>query len=141
MAEMTELPRPLVGVGAMIMREGKVLLGRRQGKLGSATYGWAGGHLEFGETLEQCAARETLEETGLVITSLRFLCVSNIIAYNKHYLDFEFVAEVAAGEPQVLEPDKMVEWAWYDLDHLPAPLFKAAELAVQSYRTGQIYNS
>jgi 8-oxo-dGTP diphosphatase len=131
---------PKVGVGAMIMRAGKVLLGRRRGAHGDGTYAWCGGHVEFGETLEACAIREVQEETGLAVVSLELLCVSNIIAYGKHYIDFEFLTEVAPGEPQVKEPDRIESWAWYALDQLPSPLFKAGELALQSYRTGQFYH-
>jgi len=132
--------QPQVGVGAMVIRAGKVLLGRRKGTHGAGTYAWCGGHLEFGETLEACARREVREETGLTVVSLKLLCVSNIIAYGKHYLDFEFITEVAPGQPQIMEPDKIEGWAWYDFDNLPSPLFKAGELALQSYRTGQFYN-
>ncbi|MDM8526841.1 NUDIX domain-containing protein [Anaerolineales bacterium HSG24] len=132
--------QPQIGVGVMIMRDGKLLLGQRKSSLGQSTYAWTGGHLEFGETLEECAKRETFEETRLVVTSLKFLCMSNVISYDKHYLDVEFVAEVESGEPQIMEPDKIVSWRWYELDDLPSPLFKAAELALQSYRTGQFYN-
>jgi 8-oxo-dGTP diphosphatase len=132
--------RPQVGVGAMIVREGRVLLGRRKGAHGAGTYAWCGGHLEFGETLEACAIREVREETGLVVLSLKLLCVSNIIAYNKHYIDFEFLTEVEPGQPQVLEPDRIEGWYWYDLNNLPSPLFKAGELALQSYHTGQFYH-
>jgi len=132
--------QPQVGVGVMIMRDEKLLLGQRKSSLGQATYSWAGGHLEFGETLEECAKRETFEETGLVVISLKLLCMSNIILYDKHYLDVEFVAKVAQGEPQIMEPDKIIDWRWYELNDLPSPLFKATELALQSYRTGQFYN-
>ena len=131
---------PLVGVGAMILREGKVLLGRRKGAHGAETYGWCGGHLEFGETLEECIAREILEEAGLIVTSLRLLCVSNIIAYDRHYIDFEFLTEVQPGEPQNLEPDVTEAWAWYNLTNLPSPLFRPVELALRSYETGQFYH-
>lgn len=137
---MTQPQSPQVGVGAMVMRDGKVLLGRRKGAHGAGTFAWCGGHLEFGETLEQCAIREVREETGLIVRSLRLLCVSNIIAYNKHYIDFEFVTEVEPGEPQVCEPDKIEGWGWYQPDDLPAPLFRAGELALQSWRTGQFYH-
>jgi 8-oxo-dGTP diphosphatase len=133
-------PRPQVGVGAMIVRAGRVLLGRRKGAHGARSYAWCGGHLEFGETLEACAIREVREETGLVVLSLKLLCVGNIIAYNKHYIDFEFLTEVEPGEPQVLEPDRIESWHWYALDDLPSPLFKAGELALRSYRTGQLYH-
>jgi len=131
---------PRVGVGAMIIRAGKVLLGRRKGAHGAGTYAWCGGHLEFGETLEACASREVREETGLEVVSLKLLCVSNIIAYGHHYIDFEFLTEVASGEPQIIEPDRIEGWAWYGLDELPSPLFKAGELALESYRTGRFYH-
>lgn len=51
------------------------------------TWGLPGGHLEFGESFETCATREVLEETGLIIHSLRFLAVVNSVmhAEGKHY--------------------------------------------------------
>ena len=133
--------QPKVGVGIMILRQGKVLLGKRKGAHGTSTYGWVGGHLEFGETLENACRREALEETGLKIKSLKLICVSNIIQYNKHYLDLEFLGTIdPQTEPKLMEPDRVESWGWYDLDHLHQPLFKAVELAINSYQTGQIYN-
>lgn len=129
-----------MGVGVMIVKNGKVLLGKRKGAHGDGTYGWAGGHLEFGETLEECARREVLEETGLKVKSLKFLCLSNIIFYGKHYLDIEFLCDDFEGEPKVMEPKKREGWKWYDIDNLPSPLFKAVELTVKSYRNNKVYN-
>lgn len=127
-------PRPGVGVGAMIVRDGEILLGRRLGALGRGTYGWCGGHLELGETFEDCARRETAEESGLTITGLRFLCLNNIMAYGRHYVDIEFVATVGPGEARLLEPDRIEAWGWYSLDALPTPLFEASRLAVETYK-------
>jgi len=59
-----------VGVGVIVRRDGRVLLGRRSGAHGADTWALPGGHLEFGETVEHCAAREVLEETGLVIDAV-----------------------------------------------------------------------
>ncbi len=133
--------KPIVGVGALIFRDKKILLGKRLSKLGLASWGLVGGHLEFGETLEDAIKREIREEIGLVAISLKLICVSNIIAYEKHYVDFEFEAEVEPGEPKLLEQKKFEKWQWCDLKNLPTPLFKAAELALRSYKTGKIYNA
>ncbi len=130
---------PKVGVGVIIIRDGKFLIGKRKGGHGENTYGTCGGHLEFGETLEECATREVLEETGLKVKSLKFLCLNNIIEYGHHYVDIDFLAEVK-GEPKVMEPDRVESWDWYGKDHLPSPLFKAVELAIKSYFSKKVYN-
>ena len=74
------MPAPQVGVGVLILRDGKVLLGRRKGSHGAGCWSAPGGHLEFGETLEDCAAREVLEETGLKIRNRRDCCLSIFMA-------------------------------------------------------------
>jgi len=132
--------RPKVGVGIMILKDKKVLLGKRKGAHGSSTYGWAGGHVEFGETLEEAAKREVFEETGLEVKTLEIICVNNIIQYDKHYVDIEFKATVEPGVPEIKEPHRVESWDWYDLDELPSPLFKAVDLALKCYNSGDFYN-
>ncbi|HEU5357581.1 MAG TPA: NUDIX domain-containing protein, partial [Gemmatimonadales bacterium] len=51
-------PRPQLGVGVLILREGKLLLGQRRGSHGAGTWAPPGGHLDSGESVEQCACRE-----------------------------------------------------------------------------------
>jgi 8-oxo-dGTP diphosphatase len=60
-------PRPVVGVGAVILVEGKVVLVRRRHEPLAGQWSLPGGTLELGETLEAGVAREMLEETGLVV--------------------------------------------------------------------------
>jgi mutator protein MutT len=59
--------RPIVGVGAVIVQHGKVVLIRRRYEPLAGQWSLPGGTLELGETLEDGAAREMLEETGLVV--------------------------------------------------------------------------
>jgi len=132
-------PRPLVGVGVVFVRDGRVFLAMRQGSHGEATWASAGGHLELGESLEDCARREALEELGVTVGDLRFLCVSNIIAYGKHYVDIEFLGEIGHQEPRLTEPEAFSESGWFPLDNLPQPLFEAARYALDSLRSGQYY--
>lgn len=99
----------------MILREGKVLLGKRHEdaeKAGSALHGegtWTmpGGKLDFGEELKACACRETLEETGLEVKpeDLKIISVSNDIVHDAHFVTIEFLCEKSSGEPQVMEPE------------------------------------
>ena len=136
-----ELGRPLVGVGVVFVRDGRVFLARRQGAHGEATWASAGGHLEWGETLEECARREAQEELGVTVGGLQFLCVSNIIAYSRHYVDVEFLGDIGDQEPQLAEPEAFSEYGWFPLDDLPHPLFEAVKYALESYRVGRVYFS
>lgn len=101
-----------------------MLLGKRKGAHGAGEYASPGGHLEHGEGFDACAAREVREETGLAIDRVRFLRVLNVLDYPPHhYVDLAFAADWVGGEPSVCEPDKIESWAWYDIDHVPSPLF------------------
>lgn len=117
--------RPRVGVGVLLVREGRVLLGRRLGAHGAGHWALPGGHLEFGETIEACAAREVLEETGLVIEAPRLGPVTNNVfaAEEQHYVTVFVIAAAPTGEPRVLEPKKCAQWQWFAWSHLPQPLF------------------
>ena len=135
----TENPRPQVGVGVVLVRDGRVFLAKRQGSHGEASWASAGGHLEWGESLEECARRETLEELGVEVSNLQFLCVSNILAYEKHYIDFEFLADIGEQEPWLAEPGAFSEFGWFPLDELPEPMFEAVRVALDSLLSGRYY--
>ncbi|MEO8707028.1 MAG: NUDIX domain-containing protein [Kofleriaceae bacterium] len=131
--------RPRVGIGVLVMRDGKLLLGRRKGSHGAGEYAYPGGHLEHLELFAECAAREVFEETGMRIGPVRLLRVMNTRDYApKHYVDLAFIAEWASGEPEVREPDKIDGWAWYDLDALPSPLFGTIPSALAALRGGPV---
>lgn len=132
--------KPKVGVGVMILKDGKVLLGRRKGSHGSGEYAFTGGHLEYMESFEECAKRETREEAGIEIKNVRFNCISNITSHKpKHYVHIGVVADWESGEPKVMEPDKREDWGWYDLDNLPSPLFDFCVFEIEAYKTGEKY--
>jgi 8-oxo-dGTP diphosphatase len=84
-----------------------------------------GGHLEFGETVEQCAAREVSEETGLDIQVVASGPYTNNMfpKEGKHYVTLFVVAHAPTGVPQVREPSKCSAWRWFRWSELPCPLF------------------
>lgn len=137
-----EQQRPKVGVGIFILKDGKLLLGKRLSKdnHGDGEYCGPGGHLEFGESLEECAVRETREEVGIEIQNVRFLCLSSILAWpGKHYVDIGMIADWQSGDPKVLEPDVRADWSWYSLENLPQPMFANEPLYIEAYKTGKAY--
>lgn len=118
-------PAVRVGIGVFILKEGQFLIGKRRNSHGDGTWSIPGGHLEFGESFEETARREVLEETGVSIINLRFGAVTNdyFKSENKHYVTVWMLSDYHSGEPTILEPDKFVEMVWKDFNNLPSPLF------------------
>ena len=82
--EISRLKIPFVGVGCIVNRNGKCLLARNHG----GGWGPPGGHLDFGEDPAACAARETWEETGVQVTNVEFVAITNDMLgdVGKHYV-------------------------------------------------------
>ncbi len=122
---MTSSVRPLVGVGVLITKDAKILMGKRKNAHGDGTWAPPGGHLEYGETPQEGAQREVREETGLIVNTMRWLTFTNdmFTEAKKQYITLYFVTEYISGTPQILEPDKCTALAWFAFDELPSPLF------------------
>jgi 8-oxo-dGTP diphosphatase len=136
MEDQIENVKPRVGVGVFVFQDGKVLLGKRKGAHGAGDWAPPGGHLEFGESIEDCAIRELAEETGLKALSVKTGLWSNdVINESKHYITFFAVVDQFEGEPQLLEPNKCEEWQWFSLDALPRPLFLPANAFFAQYKS------
>ena len=129
---------PKVGVGILIFKDGMLLLGKRKKGHGAGEYEVPGGYLDYMESFEECARRETREETGLEIKNIKFLDLQNLKKYSPdHFVDVGFVADWKSGEPKILEPDFSEGWNWYDLKHLPRPLFEALKADLLALKTGK----
>jgi 8-oxo-dGTP diphosphatase len=128
---------PRVGVGVIITREHEVLLLRRRNVHGAGTWSTPGGHLDFGESPEQCAVREVKEETGLDIDAVAFRAITNdvFMAEGRHYITIWMESRHTGGEPIVAAPEEASEIGWFPWDDLPRPLF----LPLQHLLDGQRY--
>ena len=144
-----EKKRVRVGVGVVLIKGGKVLMGHRHEdaeKAGSELHGegtWTvpGGKLEFGEAIAEGASREAFEEVGIKLDpkNLKLVSVGNEIVHDAHFVTIGFVCEEFEGEPKVMEPDEITEWRWFDLKDLPNPMFLPTEKLLKNYLVGKIY--
>lgn len=138
-----------VGFGVMLTRDAQMILGKRHpdpekassllGGAGSWTF--PGGKMKFGETFEEAAAREVLEETGLQIDtrSLKLISVSNDYVGSAHFVTLGFLHELPEGEPEVREPDQITVWGWFPISAPPKPLFVASERILRNFEKGHVY--
>lgn len=117
--------RPKIGIGVCIIKDNKVLLGKRKGSHGEGSWSFPGGHLEFNEDIEACAKREALEEAGIKIKNLKLGTFTNDIfeKEGKHYVTLYVIAEYDSGEIRIMEPEKCEGWGWFEWGKLPQPLF------------------
>jgi 8-oxo-dGTP diphosphatase len=122
-------PEPKVGVAIIITKDDRVLLMKRKGIHGKGTWSTPGGHLDFGETPEQCAAREAKEEVGLDVVDIRFRAVTNDIfeISERHYLTIWMEGKSISNDPMIAAEDEVEEIGWYAWDALPRPLFLPLE--------------
>ena len=115
--------RPLIGVGAVIVQEGRALLIRRGQPPLLGEWSLPGGVLECGETLREAAAREALEETGLVVEVIDMLGVYERVIRNDgrvryHYVLIDFLCRPAGGELKA--GSDAAEVGWFTREELPA---------------------
>jgi len=112
--------RVQVGVAAVVRDGGRILVLRRTGSHGAGTWGLPGGHQEFGESPEGTAARETFEETGLVVQPTARLGFTDdpMPEIGRHYVTLFIGCTRVRGEPQLREPQKATAIAWLTPDQL-----------------------
>jgi 8-oxo-dGTP diphosphatase len=136
-AQMAESRLPRVGVGVLLVDDsGCVLLTLRDRPPEAGHWSIVGGKLDFLETLEQCAVRETLEEVGIRIAVDSLLCVTDhrLPAEGQHWISPAYLARILSGEARNCEPHKTREVCWFPPDNLPPNLTLTAKNAITAYK-------
>ena len=127
-----------VGVGVLLFdSEKRLLLGKRKSEHGGGTWCPPGGHVEYGESFEDAAVRETKEEVNIDLdaSKLQVVGVTNDFfkESGKHYVTVMLRTTDFCGEPIVKEPDKCYEWKWFSPNELPDNLFLSVENFLNKY--------
>jgi len=113
-------PRPWVGVGVIVVRDGRVLLVRRGREPGRGMWALPGGMVDLGETMRQAAAREALEETGLRVEVGDVYWVADAVVRDQdgrvryHNAIVDFLATAPEGEPACADDAMDVRWVGPD---------------------------
>jgi len=133
-----------VGVQAIVLdKTGQsVLLGKRLNVFGHGEWSLPGGHLEVGESIEECAVRELREETMLQtgIEAMQVKCLASTIGSNgAHHIQIGVLAEKWRGKPKIGEPHKCSEIKFFPLDNLPEPVFSSSRPILDKFKREVFY--
>ena len=128
-----------------LLRSGAVLLQLRHntGYMDGYWTAGAAGHIELGETAVDAAIRESREELGVIVepaglkASTVMQRTDGTAEPREQRVDWFFTCDSWSGEPQILEPHKCAELAWFDLDALPERVPEYEKLALQAIRDGR----
>lgn len=119
---MTKIPR--IGVGVAVLTDTGYILIKRQGSHGAGEWALPGGHLEFGESVENCARREVFEELGVELEDVETYPIFTEDFYpDRHYITL-YVFGYTKDTPKIMEPDKASELiTLYSCEDPPTPTF------------------
>ena len=125
-----------VGVGAVIVRDGRILLLLRKKYPEKGCWSIPGGKVEFGETVEEALLREVKEEIGVEARIVSSLGVTNHILRSEgiHFVAPRFLVSIA-GNPKNMEPSCHADMRWFPLDALPENVTKTTMAALCAYQT------
>jgi len=110
-----------MSVDAIIIKDKKILLIKRGSELYKGYWGTPGGYVGWDETIEDALKREVKEETGLTVTTMKFMfCNSDPSRHPKQVVNFVYY--VSEYEGNVAPSDDALECEWFQIDSLPERL-------------------
>jgi 8-oxo-dGTP diphosphatase len=116
---------PRAAVGAVVIKEGKVLLVKRSYSPQKDKWAIPGGSVNLGETLQEAAEREVMEETGLTIAAKEPVYSFDLIERNAkgdivfHYVIVDLLADHVSGDPQ--PADDVSDARWFGPEEIESP--------------------
>lgn len=128
MTDQTSDEKPGISA-AIIVQDNRVLMVRRRVSEGELSWQFPAGAVESGESAEEAAVRETLEETGLTVEAVK-LIGDRVHPKSKRFMSYT-AARIISGEAHVADADELDAVAWVTLaeipDYVPYGLFEPVQ--------------
>jgi ADP-ribose pyrophosphatase YjhB (NUDIX family) len=108
--------QPVVGIGAVIIKEGKIVLIKRGNEPSKGKWSIPGGHVELGENLKEAVIRETKEETCLDVDNPILLDVVENVDWDElgkikyHYVIVDYLVHVKGGNIEAASDAAELRW-------------------------------
>ena len=108
--------KPIVGVGAIILDEDRILLEKRKNSPGKGKWSVPGGLVDLGETVEEAIIREVKEETGLEVYDPRLVDVVSYVSLDEggsvmyHYVIIDYLVTSRGGNPKAASDAEDLKW-------------------------------
>jgi len=108
--------QPVVGVGAVVISQGKILLEKRKNEPGKGKWSIPGGVVDLGESPEQAVIREVNEETCLEVDAPRLIDVVSDVSLDEnnkvkyHFVIIDYLVTLKCGEPQAASDAEALVW-------------------------------
>lgn len=136
-----------VGFGVILVKNGKILLGKRHDdpekadSVFKSAGEWClpGGKLEYGESFENGSIREVKEETGIEIIDPQVISIHNTKNKFAHFVTIGLIAKKWKGEAKTIEPDEITKWQWFSLKKLPYPRYFPSFMVIENYLKKKFY--
>ena len=108
--------QPVVGVGAVVISEDKILLEKRKNEPGKGKWSIPGGLVDLGESPEQAVIREVMEETCLEVDAPRFIDVVSDVSMDEngkvkyHFVIIDYLVTLKRGEVKAASDADALKW-------------------------------
>lgn len=109
---------PQIAVGAIVVRDGKLLMVQRANEPGAGLWSLPGGRVEHGEYLAAALRREVAEETGLEVEVHDLVGILEVVG-DPHYVILDYFAE-ATGDRDPVPADDVSDARWVPLEEVPS---------------------
>ena len=130
-----------IGVGVMLLKDNKILLGHRVPKQIDTggiyepdSWTCPGGKQEYEETVLETAIRETKEETNLLLKDVQVFTATDEFQSDRHFVTICVISSSYEGELKIMEPNKIDEWKWFDINDLPNNLYTPSKNMIEEYK-------